>query len=87
MPVLGHCHAAYMVVRGIEEAAKGQDVFKSSKKTTLNSIFALPDDIRRDAERVFAVQLGLYQKYLRATEVLARDNNVKIGFFIQPAPA
>jgi hypothetical protein len=87
MPVLGSSHAAYMVVRGIEQAAKGQDVFKSAKKTTLNSIFRMPEEIRRDPEREFAVQLGLYQKYLRATEVLARDYNLKSAFFIQPAPA
>lgn len=86
-PVLGHSHAAYLAVRGIEAAAKGQDSFKSNKKTTLNSIFRMPEDIRRDAERAFTVQLELYQKYLRATEALARDYNVKSAYFIQPAPA
>jgi hypothetical protein len=86
-PVLGHSHAAYLVVRGIEQAAKGQDVFRSTKKTTLNSIFHMPDEIRKDPEREFAVQLGLYQKYLRATEALARDYGLKSAFFLQPAPA
>ena len=87
MPVLGSSHAAYMVVRGIEQAAKGQDIFKSTKKTTLNSIFRMPEDIRRDTERAFGVQLGLYQKYLRATEALARDYNLKSAYFLQPVPA
>lgn len=87
MPVLGHSHAAYMVVRGIEQAAKGQDVFKSNKKTTLNSIFRMPEEIRRDPERAFNVQLGLYQKYLRATEALARDYDLKSAYFLQPVPA
>ena len=41
-PVLGHSHAAYMIIRGIEQVAKGQDVFKSTKKTTLKSIFNMP---------------------------------------------
>jgi hypothetical protein len=86
-PVLGHSHAAYLVIRGIEAAAKGQDSFKSNKKTTLNSIFQMPEDIRRDAEREFTVQLALYQKYLRATEALARDYNIKSAYFVQPAPA
>jgi hypothetical protein len=86
-PVLGHSHAAYLVIRGIEAAAKGQDSFKSNKKTTLNSIFRMPEEIRRDAEREFTVQIELYQKYLRATEVLARDYNIKSAYFIQPAPA
>jgi hypothetical protein len=86
-PVLGHSHAAYLVIHGIEAAAKGKDSFKSSKKTTLNSIFKMPEDIRRDPEREFTVQIELYQKYLRATEVLARDYNLKSAYFIQPAPA
>ena len=86
-PVLGHSHAAYMVVRGIEQAAKGKDIFKSTKKTTLNSIFHLPEDIQRNHKLAFDVQLGLYQKYVRATFAVARDNNVKAAYFIQPAPA
>ena len=45
-PILGPSHAAYMVIRGIEAVAKGKDVFKSTKKTTLNSMFAMPEDIR-----------------------------------------
>ena len=86
-PVFGRSHAAYLVIRGIEAAAKGKDSFKSNKKTTLNGIFKMPEDIRRDAEREFDVQIGLYQKYLRATEALARDYNLKSAYFIQPAPA
>ena len=79
MPLLGHSHAAYMVVRGIEAAAKGKDVFKAdkSKRTTLTSIFALPADIKGNGEKVFALQLLLYQKYTRAIEALAKDNSVK----------
>lgn len=86
-PVLGRSHAAYMVVRGIEQAAKGKDIFKSSKKTTLNSIFHMPEDIRRNHALAFDVQLGLYQKYVRAMDAVARDNGVKSAYFIQPAPA
>ncbi|MCA0250562.1 MAG: hypothetical protein LCH93_28440 [Proteobacteria bacterium] len=86
-PILGRSHAAYMVVRGIEQAAKGKDIFKSSKKTTLNSIFHMPNDIRTNIPKAFEVQLGLFQKYWRATDAVARDNNVKSAFFLQPAPA
>jgi hypothetical protein len=86
-PILGRSHAAYLVVHGIEQVAKGQDVFRSNKKTTLNSIFHMPDEIRKDPEREFAVQLALYQKYLRATEAIARDYNLKSAYFLQPAPA
>jgi hypothetical protein len=86
-PVLGRSHAAYLVIRGIEAAAKGKDSFKSSKRTTIPGMFALPPDVRGNADRVFAVQLGLYQKYLRAEEVVAHDNGVKSAYFFQPVPA
>jgi hypothetical protein len=86
-PVLGHSHAAYMIIRGIEQVAKGQDVFKSTKKTTLNSIFNMPMELRKDTELAFNIQLGLYQKYLRATEAVAHEYNVKSAYFLQPAPA
>lgn len=86
-PVLGNSHAAYLVIRGIEAAAKGKDIIKSSKRTTLNGIFRMPDDIRKDYDRAFAVQLGLYQKYARGIEAVARDNNVRTAYFLQPAPA
>ena len=56
-----------MIIRGIEQVAKGQDVFKSTKKTTLKSIFDMPVELRKDPEVEFDIQLGLYQKYLRAT--------------------
>jgi hypothetical protein len=85
-PLLGHSHAAYMVIRGIEAMAKSKDSFKSAKKTTLAGMFALPDDIRRNPDREFAVQLGLYQKYTRAIEAVARDNAIKTAYFLQPVP-
>jgi hypothetical protein len=89
MPVLGHSHAAYMIVRGIEGAAKGKDVFKAdkNKRTTLTSIFALPVEIRGNGEKVFQTQLALYQKYTRAIEAVAKDNNVRTAYFLQPVPS
>ena len=36
---------------------------------------------------MFAIQLGLYQKYFRMTEAVARDNGVKSAYFLQPIPA
>jgi hypothetical protein len=89
MPLLGHSHAAYMIVRGIEAAAKGKDVFKAdkNKKTTLYSIFALPSDVKGNGEKVFQTQLMLYQKYARAIEAVAKDNNVKTAYFLQPVPS
>jgi len=86
-PILGRSHAAYVVVRGIEAVAKGQDSFKSHKHTTIPGLFALPKDVQDNPERQFGVQLDLYQKYLRATEAVANDNGVKSAFFLQPIPA
>jgi hypothetical protein len=86
-PILGHSHAAYIMIRGIEAAAKGKDNFKSNKRTTISSLFALPKDIEDDPERLFAVQLGLYQKYFRAAKAVADDNGVKSAYFLQPIPA
>ena len=76
-----------MIIRGIEAVAKGKDVFKSTKKTTLTSIFAMPEEIARTTRLEFAVQLGLYQKYMRGIEAIAKDNGVKTAYFLQPVPA
>ena len=86
-PILGRSHAAYLIIRGIEATAKGQDSFKSTKKTSIRGMFALPQEIRADANRLFDVQLGLYQKYMRAEQVVATDNKVKTAYFLQPIPA
>jgi hypothetical protein len=85
-PVLGQSHAAYLLIRGIESAAKGRSGWKSSKRTTLESLFALPPDIAGNGEGVFAIQLALFKKYQAATEAMARDNGVKTAYFLQPSP-
>ncbi|HTE35349.1 MAG TPA: hypothetical protein VK630_02285, partial [Reyranella sp.] len=38
-------------------------------------------------DKVFATQLALYQKYTRAIEAVAKDNDVKTAFFLQPVPS
>ncbi len=88
-PILGHSHAAYMIIRGIEAVAKSKDrvASNSKKRTTLTGFFALPADVRKDPEQLFALQLSLYQKYERGIEVIARDNNIKSAYFLQPVPA
>lgn len=85
--ILGHSHAAYMIIRGIEAVAKSKDVFKSNKKTTLPGLFAMSEEVHKNADLQFAVQLGLYQKYERGIEAIARDNGVKTAYFLQPVPA
>ena len=85
--ILGHSHAAYMIIRGIEAVAKSKDVFKSKKKTTLRGLFEMPPEIVKDHDLAFAVQLSLYQKYERAIEAVAKDNGIKTAYFLQPVPA
>ena len=85
--MLGQSHAAYLVFRALETAAKGRTAWKSTKRTTLESLFALPADIAGEGERVFAIQLELLEKYNRAMEALARDYDVKTAYFFQPVPA
>ena len=85
--ILGHSHAAYMVIRGIESVAKSKDVFKSKKKTTIRGLFEMPEEIRKDHDLAFAVQLSLYQKYERGIEAIAKDNGIKTAYFLQPVPA
>ena len=86
-PILGQSHAAYLLFRSLAALAKGRNAFPSSKRTTLESLFALPADIAGDGERVFATQLELQQKYNRATEALARDHGIKTAYFFPPVPA
>ncbi len=85
--ILGRSHAAYMIIRGIESVAKSKDVFKSKKKTTLRGLFEMPEEIRKDRDLAFAVQLSLYQKYERGIEAIAKDNGIKTAYFLQPVPA
>ena len=86
IPLLDHSHAAYMLVRGIEALAKSRDTAGSGKRTTLNGLFTLPADIANDPEKLFQTQLGLYQKYERAIEAVAKDNGVRTAYFLQPIP-
>jgi hypothetical protein len=86
-PILGRSHAAYMIIRGIENVARSKDRFGSNKRTTLTGFFALPREIYSDPDKLFALQLSLYQKYTRGIDVIARDNNIKTAYFLQPVPA
>jgi len=74
-----------MIIRGIEAVAKSKDIFKSTKKTTLESLFDLPQKYRTP-DGVFDTRLEIYQKYERAIEAVAKDNSVKTAYFFQPVP-
>ena len=85
--ILGQSHAAYLVVRAIEATAKSPASVKANKHTTISKMFTLPQEVRGNADEVFDLQLGLYQKYMRAEEAVAQDNGVKTAYFFQPVPA
>ncbi len=85
--VLGHSHAAYVIIQRIEMLAKSRGALKSNKKTTLDSLFALPTEIAGNAERVFAEQLVLYRKYQAGMEAIARDYGIKTAYFFHAVPA
>ncbi len=84
--ILGNSLAAYLIVRGVETLAKGKGG-TSRKRTTIDGLFALPPDIIGNDERVYEVQLGLYRKYHREFEALARTFGVKTAYFLQPCSA
>jgi hypothetical protein len=86
-PVLGHSHAAYLIIRRIDAMAKSGGGRRSGKRTTLESIFALPPDVVGDGEKVFATQLALYRKYQSSMEAIARDYDVKTAYFFHAVPA
>jgi hypothetical protein len=86
-PILDHSHAAYLVIRQVEALAKSLGGGASKKRTTLDSIFALPPDIAGDSEKVFTTQLMLYRKYQSAVAAIARDLNVRTAYFFHAVPA
>lgn len=86
-PMLGRSHAVYMIVRGVESLAKGRGGLRSSKRTTIDSLFALPADTRGRGEAIWAIQLELFQKYVRGMRAIADDNGAKSAFFFHAVPA
>lgn len=86
-PVLGHSHAAYLIIRQLDALAKSGGGRTSKKRTTLQSIFALPPEIVGNGEKIFAYQLALYRKYQSEMEAIARDYDVKTAYFFHAVPA
>lgn len=82
--ILSRSQAAYLVLARIDAAIR-QDLQSAQPRTTTSTIFALPEDW--DEERRVAWADGQYRKYIRAMDVIARDNGVLVAHFIQPAPA
>lgn len=87
VPILRRSHAAYLVVRRIENLARSKDIAGSGEKTDMASMFAIPKEILADPGRRFEFQLDLYRKYMRGIDLLARRYDVRAAFFLQPVPA
>lgn len=85
--ILGHSHAVYLIVHQIEALAKSSGNSKSAKRTTIDSLFALPPEVIGDGDKVFATQLALYRKYQGGMEAIAREYGVKTAYFFHPVPA
>lgn len=66
--------------------AKGRSGWKSARRITLESPFAPPRGFVGNAEKIFAVQLDLFQKYQRAMAAMARDQGVRTACFFHPVP-
>jgi hypothetical protein len=58
-------------------AGQGTERPRFTKRTTLESPFALLPDIAGEGERVFATQLEFLEKYNRAMEAVARDYDIR----------
>jgi hypothetical protein len=78
-------HGAVMIVRVLRAALQRLSASPGDRKTTLQSIFAVPpgwDQAKREEWG-----MGQYKKYIRAMDALAADRKVLVAHFIQPVPA
>lgn len=83
--VWSRSHGAVMIVRVLRAAVERLSASTGDRKTTLQSIFALPPEWDRAKREEWS--LGQYKKYIRAMDALAADRKVLVAHFIQPSPA
>lgn len=83
--VLSHSFAAYAAIEAIRTRLEAVATRPRITVTTLDTIFALPDDW--DAGQKFQFNMEQYRKYIRAIETLARSYASRTAYFVQPAPA
>jgi hypothetical protein len=85
--LLGHSHAAYLVVKAVEHLAKGGGRFRSGGTVVFDRMYEIPSEIRSRPSGVLAFQLAQYRRYIRIMSAIAREEGVKVMFFLQPVPA
>ena len=84
--VLSRSQAAYLVLARVDAYVKGQqELYSARERTNINTMFALPNDW--DEEHRVAWAGRQYQKYIRAMDAVAVQNDALVAHFIQPVPA
>jgi hypothetical protein len=83
--VIKYSHAAFLFTKGVDRLLKKIPVSLQAKKTTLESVFALPADWNEKQRQDWTIQK--YQNYIRSMNALANQYNLKSAYFIQPVPA
>lgn len=84
-PVVRSSHAAYLLAEGLEKQSQAAAKTTKQKRTTVDSIFALPTDWDETKRAGWAIDQ--YKKYILAMDAVARDRGVAVAHFIQPVPA
>ena len=85
--LLGHSHAAYLVVKAVENSAKGGGRFRSEGTVVFDRMFEIPAELRSGPLALMKYQLAQYRRYIRLMSMIAREEGVKAIFFLQPVPA
>jgi hypothetical protein len=83
--VWSRSHGAVMIVRVLRSSLERLAASTGDRKTTLQSIFAVPPGWDREKRAEWA--MGQYKKYIHAMDAVAADRKVLAAHFIQPVPA
>jgi hypothetical protein len=84
--VLSRSQTAYLVLAQVDAYVKSQPQrYTERERTNINTMFALPKEW--DFEHRVSWADRQYQKYVRAMDAVAAQNDVLSAHFIQPVPA
>lgn len=83
--VLSHSQAAVLVVRALDRFVESSPSTSDQRRTTVESIFALPADWPREKREAWGI--AQYRKYIAAMDAVAKTRGVLFAHFIQPVPA
>jgi hypothetical protein len=84
--ILSRSQAAFLLLARVDAYVKSQErLYSERERTNINTIFALPKEWDEEHRVTWADRQ--YQKYIRAMDVVAAQNDVLVAHFIQPVPA